>query len=72
MSLVMKKLIYLLVAGSLSVFAACGGASTNEEVVTEDVAVEEAATEDNAGRVRSILGSFLFSNDEVEKKIKVL
>ena len=42
----MKKLIYLLVAGSLSVFAACGGASTNEEVVTEDVAVEEAATEE--------------------------
>ena len=32
--------MYLLVAGSLSVFAACGGASTSEGVTT-DVAVEE-------------------------------
>ena len=50
----MKKLMYLLVAGSLSVFAACGGACATdcakeccavEEVVAEDVAVEEVATE---------------------------
>jgi len=40
----MKKLMYLLVAGSLSVFAACGGASTTEGVTT-DVAVEEVATD---------------------------
>ena len=47
--------MYLLVAGSLSVFAACGGACSTEcakeccaveEVVTEDVAVEEVATEE--------------------------
>ena len=38
----MKKLMYLLVAGSLSVFAACGGASTTEGAAT-DVAVEEVA-----------------------------
>ena len=36
--------MYLLVAGSLSVFAACGGASTTEGVST-DVAVEEVATD---------------------------
>jgi hypothetical protein len=51
----MKKLMYLLVAGSLSVFAACGGACATdcakeccavEEVVAEDVAVEEVATEE--------------------------
>jgi hypothetical protein len=40
----MKKLMYLLVAGSLSVFAACGGASTTEGAAT-DVAVEEVATD---------------------------
>ena len=34
--------------------------------------IEQAANEDTAGRVRSILGSFLFSNDEVKKKVKVL
>ena len=34
--------MYLLVAGSLSVFAACGGASTTEGAAT-DVAVEEVA-----------------------------
>lgn len=34
--------------------------------------IEQAANEDVSGRVRSILGSFLFSNDEVKKKIKVL
>jgi len=38
----MKKLMYLLVAGSLSVFAACGCASTTEGAAT-DVAVEEVA-----------------------------
>ena len=38
----MKKLMYLLVAGSLSVFAACSGASTTEGAAT-DVAVEEVA-----------------------------
>ncbi len=43
-----------------------------DENLTVLETIEEAATEDNAGRVRSILGSFLFSNDEVEKKIKVL
>ena len=44
----MKKLMYLLVAGSLSVFAACGGASTSEGVTTEEVTVEEVVTEDVA------------------------
>ena len=34
--------MYLLVAGSLSVFAACGSASTNEGAAT-DVAAEEVA-----------------------------
>ena len=38
----MKKLMYLLVAGSLSVFAACSGVSTTEGAAT-DVAVEEVA-----------------------------
>jgi len=38
----MKKLMYLLVAGSLSVFAACSGASTTEGAAT-DVAVEEVS-----------------------------
>ena len=38
----MKKLMYLLVAGSLSVFTACGGASTTEGEAT-DVAIEEVA-----------------------------
>jgi len=49
--------MYLLVAGSLSVFAACGGACSAdcakeccavEEVVAEDVAVEDVAVEDVA------------------------
>tara|TARA_B100000214_G_scaffold108917_1_gene76835 strand:- start:100 stop:2034 length:1935 start_codon:yes stop_codon:yes gene_type:complete len=34
--------------------------------------IEEAANEETSGKVRSILGSFLFSNDDVYKKIKVL
>ena len=43
-----------------------------DENLTVLETIEQAATEDTAGRVRSILGSFLFSNDEVEKKVKVL
>ncbi|MDB0027341.1 ATP-binding cassette domain-containing protein [Flavobacteriales bacterium] len=43
-----------------------------EENLTVLETIEQAATEDTSGRVRSILGSFLFSNDEVKKKIKVL
>ena len=34
--------------------------------------IENAANENVSGRVRTILGSFLFSNDDVSKKIKVL
>lgn len=34
--------------------------------------MEDAATEENRSRVRSILGAFLFSGDEVDKKVKVL
>ena len=34
--------------------------------------IEHAATEESAGKVRSILGSFLFSKDDVNKKVKVL
>ena len=34
--------------------------------------IEQAANSENSVKVRSILGSFLFSNDEVTKKIKVL
>ena len=51
-------------------------AQNQAEFLDEDLTVletiEQAATEDTAGRVRSILGSFLFSNDEVKKKVKVL
>ena len=43
-----------------------------DENLTVLETIEQAATEDTSGRVRSILGSFLFSNDEVEKKVKVL
>ena len=43
-----------------------------DENLTVLETIEQAATEDTAGRVRSILGSFLFSNDEVKKKVKVL
>ena len=43
-----------------------------DENLTVLETIEQAATEDTAGKVRSILGSFLFSNDEVEKKVKVL
>jgi ATP-binding cassette subfamily F protein 3 len=43
-----------------------------DENLTVLKTIEQAATEDTAGRVRTILGSFLFSNDEVDKKVKVL
>jgi ATP-binding cassette, subfamily F, member 3 len=43
-----------------------------DENLTVLETIEQAATEDTAGKVRSILGSFLFSNDEVKKKVKVL
>jgi ATP-binding cassette subfamily F protein 3 len=43
-----------------------------DENLTVLETIEQAANEDTAGRVRSILGSFLFSNDEVKKKVKVL
>ena len=39
----MKKLIYLVVAGFIFVFSACGGGATTEEAVTETT--EEAAPE---------------------------
>ena len=49
----MKKLMYLLVAGTLFIFTACnsgGGAATEEaateEAATEEVVVEEAAVEE--------------------------
>ena len=43
-----------------------------DENLTVLETIEQAANEDTSGRVRSILGSFLFSKDEVTKKIKVL
>ena len=43
-----------------------------DENLTVLETIEQAATEESAGKVRSILGSFLFSNDSVTKKIKVL
>ena len=43
-----------------------------DENLTVLETIEQAANEDSVARVRSILGSFLFSNDEVTKKIKVL
>jgi len=43
-----------------------------DENLTVLETIEQAATDDTSGRVRSILGSFLFSNDEVKKKVKVL
>ena len=47
--------MYLLVAGSLSVFAACGGASTTEDVAT-DVATEELAADVAAEKVVEAVG----------------
>jgi ATP-binding cassette subfamily F protein 3 len=43
-----------------------------DENLTVLETIEQAANEDTSAKVRSILGSFLFSNDEVSKKIKVL
>jgi ATP-binding cassette subfamily F protein 3 len=43
-----------------------------DENLTVLETIEQAANKDASGRVRSILGSFLFSNDEVTKKVKVL
>tara|TARA_B100001142_G_scaffold311836_1_gene346607 strand:+ start:2500 stop:4434 length:1935 start_codon:yes stop_codon:yes gene_type:complete len=43
-----------------------------DENLTVLETIEQASTEETSGRIRSILGSFLFSNDEVEKKVKVL
>ena len=34
--------------------------------------IQDAANEETSSNIRTILGSFLFSNDEVDKKIKVL
>ncbi len=51
-------------------------AQNQAEFLDEDMTVletiEEAAVEENSGKARSILGSFLFSKDDVNKKIKVL
>ena len=47
--------MYLLVAGSLSVFAACGGASTTEGAAT-DVAVEEVAADVAVEEVAEAVG----------------
>ena len=47
--------MYLLVAGSLSVFAACGGASNTEGAAT-DVAVEEVATDVAVEEVAEAVG----------------
>jgi len=48
----MKKLLYLLVAGTLFIFTACnsgtGDAAATEEVTVEEVAVEEVAVEEVA------------------------
>ena len=43
-----------------------------DENLTVLQTIEQASTEKTSGRVRTILGSFLFSNDEVDKKVKVL
>ena len=46
----MKKLLYLLVAGTLFIFTACncgaGDAAATEEAATEEVVVEDAAAEE--------------------------
>lgn len=51
-------------------------AQNQEEVLTPDKTVlqeaEDAATEEMRPRVRDLLGSFLFSGSDVEKKTKVL
>ena len=43
-----------------------------DENLTVLETIEKASTEETSARVRTILGSFLFSNDEVDKKVKVL
>jgi len=43
-----------------------------DESLTVLETIEEAANENTSAKVRSVLGSFLFSNDEVDKKVKVL
>ncbi len=43
-----------------------------DENITVLETIEDAATEESAGKVRTILGSFLFSKDDVNKKVKVL
>ncbi len=43
-----------------------------DENLTVLETIEQAANENTSAKVRSILGSFLFSNDEVDKKVKVL
>ncbi|MGY8932447.1 MAG: ATP-binding cassette domain-containing protein [Flavobacteriales bacterium] len=43
-----------------------------DEDITVLQTIENAVTEHTQGNVRTILGSFLFSNDDVTKKIKVL
>ena len=43
-----------------------------EDNLTVLSTIEQAANQQIVGNVRTILGSFLFSNDEVTKKIKVL
>ena len=43
-----------------------------DENLTVLETIEQAANDISIGKARSILGSFLFSNDEVSKKIKVL
>ena len=46
----MKKLMYLLVAGTLFIFTACncgtGDAAATEEAATEEAATEEVVTEE--------------------------
>ncbi len=51
-------------------------AQNQEEVLNGDLTVlqeaENAATEETRPKVRGLLGSFLFSGEDVEKKVKVL
>ena len=43
-----------------------------DEDITVLKTIEDAVTEQTNTNVRTVLGSFLFSNDDVSKKIKVL
>ena len=51
-------------------------AQNQAEFLDDDLTVlstiEQSANQQNIGNVRTVLGSFLFSNDDVTKKIKVL